>query len=123
MATTDKTTETRAGADGARADASLTELQRAGFGQMAWMSAAMAETVAALGNEVVQFVSTRIAEDFKTQHALLNCKDLTEAQKIQAEFVQKALEQYTAESGKLVQLGAGVMTAAMPRRKKDSGPV
>jgi hypothetical protein len=123
MATTDNKTQTNAPAAGTAAEATLTELQRAGLGQMAWMSAAMAETLAALGNEVVQFVSTRITEDFKTQHALLNCKDLTEAQKIQAEFVQKALEQYTAETGKLVQLGTGVMTAAMPKRKKDGGPV
>lgn len=125
MAATDKPTENKPGKTGpdTAAEASLTALQREGLGQMAWMSAAMTETLAALGNEVIQFVSARIAEDFKTQHALLNCRDFAQAQQIQAEFLQKALEQYAAETGKLVQLGTGVMNATVPKRKKDSGPV
>lgn len=99
------------------------DIGRAGLGAAAWMGAGMIETLTALGNEVMQFVTARIAEDLKTQQALLACKDLAEVQRIQAEFVKTALEQYTAETGKLVQLGAGVMTSAMPQRAKDNDPV
>ncbi len=104
--------------------ATVTELQREGFGQMAWMSAAMVETLTALGNEVMQFVATRIAEDVKAQHAMLNCRgDLAKMQQIQADFMRDALAQYSAETGKLLELGSGVMTAALPKRGKDAGPV
>ena len=99
------------------------DMNRAGLGAAAWMSAGMMETLTALGNEVMAFVTARIAEDMKTQHALLTCKDMAEAQRIQVEFVKTALEHYTAETGKLVQLGAGVMTSAMPQRAKDNDPV
>lgn len=110
-------------AQAADVTASMTDLQRNGLGAAAWMSAAMFETVTALGNEVVQFVAERITEDVRTQHALMHCKDFSEMQRVQGEFLRKALEQYTAETGKLVQLGAGVMTSAMPKRGKDAGPV
>lgn len=99
------------------------DMNRAGLGTAAWMSAGMMEALAAMGSEVVQFVAARIAEDIKTQHALLTCKDVVEAQRIQGEFVKTALEQYTASTGKLAQLGAGVMTASMPGRAKDNDPV
>ncbi|MDE3079327.1 MAG: phasin family protein [Paracoccaceae bacterium] len=110
-------------AKAAEITATMTDLQRNGLGAAAWMSAAMFETVTALGNEVVQFVAERITEDVRTQHALMHCKDFNEMQRIQTEFLRKALEQYSAESGRLVQLGAGVMTSAMPKRAKDAGPV
>lgn len=99
------------------------DMGRAGLGAAAWMSAGMIEALTAMGNEVMQFVTARIAEDMKTQHALLTCKDIAEAQRIQAEFVKTALEQYTASTGKLVELGAGVMASTMPGRAKDNDPV
>lgn len=117
-----ETTGTTAAPAGA-AEAAMTEMQRAGLGNLAWMSAGTVEALMALGNEVSQFVAARIAEDVKTQHALLACREFGEAQRIQMEFVQKALTDYTAETGRLVELGAGVMSAARPKRLKDGGPV
>lgn len=105
------------------AGAALQAAHREGLGQMAWMGAATYHALAALGQEAMEFVSERIAEDMRTQHALLHCRDLQEAQRVQIEFVQKALVQYSAQTGKMVELGTGVMTAAMPKRGKDSGPV
>lgn len=99
------------------------DMGRIGLGAGAWMSAGMIEALTAMGSEVMQFVAARIAEDMKTQHALLTCKDFAEAQRLQAEFVTTALEQYTAETGRLVELGTGVMTATMPGRAKDNDPV
>lgn len=118
MATTRQTAGRRGAArSAAKADApalgaTLTEMQRAGFGQLAWLSAAMAETVAVLGAEVVQFTAARLSEDVRLQHALLACRgDLAEMQRLQAEFLREALEQYRAETGRLVELGSGIMAA------------
>jgi hypothetical protein len=117
-----KTPQTRAGETKA-IGLPGTDVNRAGLGAAAWISAGMMETLAAMGSEVMQFVAARIAEDMKTQHALLTCKDMVEAQRIQSAFVKTALEQYSASTGKLVELGAGVMTASMPGRAKDNDPV
>lgn len=62
------------------------------------------ERVADLGSEVTSFVADRIKEDVQTQHALLHCKSLPEVQKVQAEFLQKAFDQYRAETGKLIKM-------------------
>ena len=84
----------------------LSELQKAGFGNMMGMSTAWMEAVSDMGAEVVSFVADRIQEDVKAQHKMLHCKDISELQHIQAEFFQKAVEQYQAETGKLVEMGA-----------------
>ena len=47
----------------------------------------------------------------KTQHEILHCDDPTKLQHIQAEFVQKAIEQYTAETGKLVEMSQKLFPA------------
>lgn len=69
-----------------------------------WMGSGLFERVADLGSEITTFVAERIKEDVKTQHALLHCKSLPEVQKVQAEFLQKAFDQYRAETGKLVEM-------------------
>lgn len=79
-------------------------LQEFGFRQMSSMGIAWVEAFSELGSEVMSFVAERIKEDVKTQHQILHCKNVTELQHIQAEFVQKAIDQYTAETGKLVQM-------------------
>lgn len=120
---TDKERAAAGKAQAAGITSPMTDFQRNGLGAAAWMSAAMIETVTALGNEVVQFVTERITEDVRTQHALMHCKDFNDMQRIQTAFLRTALEQYSAESGKLVQLGTGVIASAMPKRAKDAGPV
>lgn len=70
----------------------------------AWMGPAWFERVRDLGNEVSLFVAERIKEDVKTQHALLHCKSLPEVQQVQAEFLQRAFDQYRAETGKLIKM-------------------
>lgn len=91
----------------------MTDLQKAGLGPLTWMGTAMLENMSALGSEVTQFVADRIKEDVKTQHQILHCKDSGELRKIQTEFVQNAVEQYTAETGKLVEMGNQFMSAAL----------
>lgn len=83
-------------------------LQESGFGGMLGMSTAMMEAMTDMSAEVVGFVAERIKEDVKTQHEILHCKSVTDLQHIQAQFVQKAIDQYQAETGKLVEMGAKV---------------
>ncbi len=84
----------------------LSQLQMAGFGNVMGMSTAWIEAVSDMSAEVVSFVADRIQEDVKAQHKMLHCKNVGELQHIQAEFFQKAVDQYQAETGKLVEMGA-----------------
>ena len=86
----------------ARDDAAA--LQGYGFRMMSGMGTAWVEVLGEMGSEVMSFVADRIREDVKTQHRMLHCKDVGELQRIQSEFVQTAIEQYKAETGKLVEL-------------------
>ncbi len=81
------------------------QLQEAGLGNMAGLSAAWMETMGEMGAEVASFVAERIREDVKTQHQIMHCKNATELQHIQSQFIQKAIDQYQTEFGKLVDLG------------------
>lgn len=100
--------------------ASLAEMQKAGFGSMASFGTAWLEGVSDLSAEVLGFVADRIKEDVHTQHEMLHCKDLGELQKIQSRFIQKAIEQYTAETGKLVEMSNVAFTNAMASSKNDN---
>lgn len=86
------------------------QFQEAGLGSMLGLSAAWMEALGEMGAEVAGFVADRIKEDVKTQHKVLHCKDVTELQQVQAEFIQRAMEQYQDETGKLVDLSTKVFT-------------
>jgi hypothetical protein len=82
----------------------LAHLQEAGLGNMMGMSTAWMEALSDMGAEVATFVAERIKEDVKTQHEILHCKNAGDLQHIQAEFIQKAVDQYQAETGKLLKM-------------------
>jgi len=84
---------------------SMAELQKLGFGSLNWMGTAWLENMSDIGSELMSFLAERVKEDVKTQHAILHCNDATEMRKIQTEFMRKAVDQYTAETGKLVEMG------------------
>jgi hypothetical protein len=79
-------------------------LQAHGFDKVTNMGVAWIEALSDMGSEVMSFVAERIKEDVHTQHRLLHCKDMEELHKIQADFVQTAIDQYRAETGKLVEM-------------------
>lgn len=83
----------------------MTQLQDAGFRNMMGMGTAWVEALSDMSAEVAGFVADRIKEDVKTQHKILHCKNAADLQHIQSEFMQKAMDQYTAETGKLVKMG------------------
>jgi len=80
-------------------------MQDQGMKAMSQMGFAWVENLSDLGSEVLSFVADRIKEDVKTQHKMLHCKNVADLQHIQAEFVQTAIDQYTAETGRLVKMG------------------
>lgn len=86
-------------------------LQAYGFNAMTGMGIAWVEALGDMGSEVLSFVADRIREDVRTQHRMLHCKDMGEMQRIQAEFVRNAIEQYQAETGKLVEMSRDLMNA------------
>lgn len=86
-------------------------LQAFGFNAMTGMGIAWAEALSDMGSEVMSFVAERIKEDVRTQHRMLHCRDVSELQHIQAEFIQKAIEQYRDETGKLVEMSRDLMQA------------
>ncbi|MSU91655.1 hypothetical protein GE300_18915 [Rhodobacteraceae bacterium 2CG4] len=63
--------------------------------------------------EVAQFLSDRVQQDFRLQHQLMHCNDMDELRRVQADFVRDALDQYMAETGKLVQLGGDMMAGTV----------
>lgn len=89
----------------------IAQLQEAGLGNMMGMGTAWIEAVSEMSAEVAQFVAERIKEDVKTQHEILHCKNVADLQHIQAQFLQKAADQYQAETGKLVQMGTKAFAA------------
>ena len=95
----------------------MATLQDHGFKTMSSMGIAWVEALSDMGSEVMSFVADRIKEDVKTQHKMLHCKDLGELQHIQAQFIQTAIDQYTAETGKLVQMSQELY--APPKAEED----
>jgi hypothetical protein len=69
---------------------------------------AMLEGMAKVQKEVVDFVSTRIRQDLETQQELLRCRSFDDLRDVQTKFVKTAMEQYAAESQRLMQLGSEV---------------
>ncbi len=83
----------------------MAQLQEAGLGNMVGLNAAWFEALGDMSAEVVSFVADRVKEDVKVQHEIMHCKTLTELQHVQSRFLQKAMDQYQAETGKLIEMG------------------
>ena len=57
---------------------------------------------------LLEFGNARLRQDLETQEALSQCRDLQEALRLQAEFAQKAFQQYSEETARLMQLSARI---------------
>ncbi|MEX0310718.1 MAG: phasin family protein [Tateyamaria sp.] len=98
--------------------AEVAALQDQGLRAMSQFGLAWAEGMSDMGSEVLSFIADRIKEDVATQHKLLHCKNVADFQHIQAEFVQKAIDQYTAETGKLVQMSQDLFPGTSDKTDK-----
>lgn len=90
------------------ADKATHDIFAAAFGPWGQVGAVWAEAMSGLGTEVMRFMAERVQEDVATQARLLQATSLDEVRHIQAEFVQKAIDQYTAETGRMVEIGEGM---------------
>ena len=104
--------ETKPDPTGAEPLETLVGMQTASLNSMAWLGTAWMSNAGDVGTELMQFLAKRIKEDVRTQHEMLHCKDLTKLQDIQMRFVQTAMEQYAAETEKLLQMGSDMMAEA-----------
>ncbi|WP_088631548.1 hypothetical protein [Phaeobacter sp. 22II1-1F12B] len=75
-----------------------------------WNGRDYLETWLDIGSELQDFVAERIREDVLTQHRILHSHTPGELKHIQAEYVQKAMDDYAAKTGRLVELGNKLMT-------------
>lgn len=89
----------------------MANLQRANLGSMMGLGGVCMEAISDMGAEVASFIAERIKEAVKAQHAILNCKNAADLQHVQAAFVQKAVAEYQAETGKLLQMGTEALAA------------
>jgi len=95
----------------------ISKLQEAGLGNMLEMNTAWVDALGDMGAEVIGFVAQRIKEDVKTQQKILHCNNMTDLQQIQAQFIQRAIDQYQAETKQLVEMSTKVFAP-----KEDDGP-
>lgn len=93
----------------------MAEMQRAGLGSLSWMGVAWIEAMGDLGAEVASFIAERIREDAKTQHEILHATNAEDLQRVQGEFLQRAIDQYTAETGRIVELETALWDRALAR--------
>ncbi|WP_176473845.1 phasin family protein [Actibacterium ureilyticum] len=73
------------------------------------LGTAFVENIGKMNTEVLRFLGERLQEDLKTQHALMQCHDVARMSEIQSAFLKTAFEQYTAETGKMVQMGMQIV--------------
>ncbi|WP_299041267.1 phasin family protein [uncultured Tateyamaria sp.] len=89
----------------------LAHWQSAGLGALNWFGSGTLDRMSGMGAEWMAFVAERVREDVALQHALLHAKTPAEVQALQMTFLQKALDQYTAETGKMMELGSRLFDA------------
>ena len=99
----------------------LTDVQMSGLGSLSWLGTQWIETMSDFGSEWLSFVADRVKEDVKTQHAVLHAKDIGEIQAIQAAFLQKAIQDYQAETGKMVKFCADTMDEIRTKATEETG--
>jgi hypothetical protein len=97
----------------------LQTMQDAGIPTLPGIGTDWMEMMTNINREMLEFTTARIKEDAQTQNDLLQAKGFDDVQKIQTQFFQKAMDDYTAESAKLMDM---VKTAA-PKDKSDALPV
>lgn len=96
----------------------LADVQTAGLGSLSWLGTKWVETMSDVGAEWLSFVADRVKEDVKTQHALIHAKNIGEMQHIQAQFLQKAIDDYREETGKIVEFCAQAMSDIQDHSEK-----
>lgn len=80
-----------------------------GMDVLPWSGARWAEAIADIGAEWLQFTANRVSRDVQTLHELQRATSIQEIQAIQSKFLQRAIDDYQAESGRMTQLVSDAM--------------
>ena len=54
-----------------------------------------------LGSEMLDFAAERVREEVRVQHQILHCRSPAELISLQLAFLQRALDDYNAQAGRL----------------------
>lgn len=85
---------------------------------------ATAEAWQQIMQESVRFLTRRLEKDFAAQQSFLTCKSPLDVVRLQTEFCQTALEDYSEEATRMVEILAAANGAATARpRDRDDVPV
>jgi t-SNARE complex subunit (syntaxin) len=90
----------------------MKNLKEAGFLAMPGFGASWMETVTEMGSHMMSFAAARIEKDIQTQQELLHAKDFTEIQHIQAQFFQRAMDDYITKTTKLMKMDTALVPKA-----------
>jgi hypothetical protein len=93
----------------------VTALQQEAAETVEHAGAALLEGVSKVQQEIAQFVSTRIREDIEAQQQFLRCRSLDDVREVQIRFFKTAMDQYSAETARLMKLGSEIMTRSVER--------
>lgn len=113
MAKSSKPATTDAAAASAAVTEALADFQRMGLASMSWMNSDWPRKMNEMGSEAMAFVSERIKHDVEFQRCMMECRDIREFQQLQADFLQTAINQYTEETGKMLEMGADVVRSCL----------
>jgi len=69
-------------------------------------SQAYVSGMAAVNGEVFRFVTRRLRHDVEVGQSLAGCDDLSKAASLQQDWARKAMDDYMAETGKLMELAS-----------------
>ncbi|WP_417673497.1 phasin family protein [Pseudodonghicola sp.] len=98
----------------------MAQYQKMGLNALTLMGGDLVERLSDMGSEVLDFVTKRVKEDVELQHKLLHCRDLNEMQHLQGEFLQRAINSYTDETGKMFEMSTAFwMNGFSAISKKD----
>ncbi len=93
----------------------VTALQQDAVETAEHAGAALLEGVSRMQQEIAEFVSSRIREDLETQQQFLRCRSFEELREVQLRFVKTAMDQYSAETARLMKLGSEIMARSVER--------
>lgn len=86
-------------------------------------SQAYVNGVAAVNQEIANFLQTRLKHDIALGEALARCRTLAEATEAQGDWLKQATDDYTAETQKLFDLGSTLMRGGWtPTERAGAGP-
>lgn len=78
---------------------------------------AMIDGMTQAGQQVADFVDSRIRQDLEVQSALMGCRSIGEVGTVHAQFMRNAIDQYRAEANRLFRLGAEMVAKSAERAR------